>query len=92
MARHCLTHALRTPEETDMVYAVSYSQASQYYSYAKAKVQQIDKEFVYTVPANLPRGAMDEDQDPSVWERRSCFRVETKATAATAALNNFLQE
>ena len=89
-ARRCLTHALRTPKENDTVFVVSYSPDESKYSYKKGVVQQVDREFVYILPADVPEDAM-EDAAPSVHERHWLFRDETKAAAAMSALNDLLR-
>ena len=51
------------------MFVVSFARESNSYTYAKACVQQVDKDFVYTVPADRPDEAMEDDKDPSVQER-----------------------
>ena len=88
-ARRCLTHALRAPKENDTVFVISYSPAESKYTYKKSVVQQIDRDFVYVLPADLPEDAMD-DTAPTVHERHWLFRDETRAASAMSALSDLL--
>jgi len=88
-ARRCLTHALRAPKENDTVFVVSYSPAESKYTYKKSVVQQVDRDFVYVHPADLPEDAMD-DTAPNVHERHWLFRDETRAACAMSALSDLL--